>query len=222
MEQKIRWSHSSLKDYEGCARRHYEVKVLKNYPFIETKQVTYGKEFHTAAENFAKDDTPLPKQFSFSQQLLDSLLKKDGRKFPEYEMGVTKNISPCSFNAKDAWVRGIIDLLIVDDENFTAWVFDYKTGNDKYPDIDQLKLMSLLTFAHFPHVKEIKAALLFVVKNSIVKHKVTVADRDKLWWEYRERVAKLEASYANDVWNPTQTPLCNWCPVSSCEFNPRH
>ena len=65
MEQKIRWSHSSLKDYEGCARRHYEVKVLKNYPFIETKQVIYGKEFHTAAENFAKDDTPLPKQFSF-------------------------------------------------------------------------------------------------------------------------------------------------------------
>jgi hypothetical protein len=26
-EHKIKWSHSSLKDYEGCARRYHEVKV---------------------------------------------------------------------------------------------------------------------------------------------------------------------------------------------------
>jgi hypothetical protein len=35
-EHKIKWSHSSLKDYEGCARRYHEVKVLNNYPFQET------------------------------------------------------------------------------------------------------------------------------------------------------------------------------------------
>ena len=33
----VKWSHSALKDYEGCARRYHEVKVLKNYPFKDTE-----------------------------------------------------------------------------------------------------------------------------------------------------------------------------------------
>ena len=30
MTKPVTWSHSSLKDYEGCARRYHEVKILKN------------------------------------------------------------------------------------------------------------------------------------------------------------------------------------------------
>ena len=45
---------------------------------------------------------------------------------------------------------------------------------------------------------------------------------DAAWWAYRERVAKLEAAHANDVWNPSQSPLCGWCPVKTCPFNPQH
>ena len=48
---KVVWSHSSLKDYEGCARRYHEVKILKKYPFKETQAVIYGKELHKAAED---------------------------------------------------------------------------------------------------------------------------------------------------------------------------
>ena len=35
--KKPAWSHSSLKDFEGCQRRYHEVKVLKKYPFTETE-----------------------------------------------------------------------------------------------------------------------------------------------------------------------------------------
>ena len=42
----VTWSHSSLKDYEGCPRRYHEVKVLKNYPFTDTQATIYGKELH--------------------------------------------------------------------------------------------------------------------------------------------------------------------------------
>ena len=44
-EHKIKWSHSSLKDYEGCARRYHEVKVLRKYPFQETDATRYGTEY---------------------------------------------------------------------------------------------------------------------------------------------------------------------------------
>ena len=69
----VTWSHSALKDFEGCPRRYHEVKVLNKYPFQETEATHYGKEFHTAAELYIRDGTPLPKQFSYAQEVLDAL-----------------------------------------------------------------------------------------------------------------------------------------------------
>jgi hypothetical protein len=218
----ITWSHSALKDFEGCARRYHEVKVLKKYPFQETQHTIYGKDLHKAAEEYVRDGTPLPPQFEYVKETLDALIAKPGRKLCEHEMGLTKDLQPCAFNDPNRWVRGIADLLIINDDNFTARVVDYKTGNNKYPDRDQLVLMSLMVFAHFPHIRKVSSALLFVVKNDMVKMTMVREDAEQAWWQYRERVAKLEAAHAHDVWNPTQTPLCGWCQVTGCEFNPKH
>jgi RecB family exonuclease len=215
----ITWSHSSLKDYEGCPRRYHEVKVLKNYPFKDTDATIYGKELHTAAELYIKEDTPLPPQFAFIKDTLDALKAKPGRKLCEHEMGVTKDLKPCKFMDKEVWVRGIADLLIIDDENLTARVVDYKSGNNKYPDREQLKLMALMVFAHFPHIRRVSGALLFVVKEDIAKASFMVGEAEEHWWDYRERVARIEQAHETGVWNPKPTPLCGWCPVSSCEHN---
>ena len=199
-----------------------EVRVLKNYTQRETEQIRYGKELHKAAEDYVTDNTPIPPQFSFVQPTIDALLAKPGTKYAEYEMGLTVDLRPCSFRDANCWVRGIADLLIVDEESLTAWVVDYKTGKDKYPDKEQLTLMSLMVFAHFPIVRMVKSALLFVVKDTMVKHKVMLEEATSYWQDYRERVARLEAAFANNVWNPTSTPLCPWCPVKTCEFNKGH
>lgn len=219
---KIKWSHSALKDFEGCARRYHEVKVLKNYPFPDTEQTRYGKQLHEAAELYIKDSTPLPPQFEFIKPVLDSLIARPGRKFTEYEMGLTEELNPCDFKSENVWVRGIADLIIVNDDNYTAYVVDYKTGNDKYPDRDQLVLMSLMVFKHFPHVKRVKSGLLFVVKNTMIKHEMSIEEEEFNWWRYRERVARMAACHSNGVWNPNPTPLCPWCPVTTCEHNPKH
>ena len=219
---KVVWSHSSLKDYEGCARRYHEVKILKKYPFKETQAVIYGKELHKAAEDYVGKGEPLPEQFEFIQSTLDALMAKPGRKLVEYQMALTEDLQPTGWFDKNAWVRGVADLLIVDDDNLTAWVVDYKTGNNKYPDREQLKLMSLMVFVNCPHIREVKSALLFVVKNDMVKHTMTVDQTDAEWWKYRERVGRIAASIDADVWNPTRTPLCGWCPVKSCEFHKEH
>ena len=77
------WSHSALKDFEGCARRYHEVRVLKNYEQKPTEQIRYGKELHKAAEDYVKDNTPIPPQFSFVQPTIDALLAKPGTKYAE-------------------------------------------------------------------------------------------------------------------------------------------
>jgi hypothetical protein len=216
---KVTWSHSSLKDYENCARKYHEVRVLKKHKQEKTEQILYGEELHKAAEQYVKG-VPLPKQFEFIQGMIDALLAKEGEKSVEIQMALDINLQPVEWFSKAAWVRGIADLLILDGE--IAWVVDYKTGSNKYPDRNQLDLMSLLVFAHYPEVQQVNSALLFVVKNSMIKHKVKREDVDKLWWEYRERVSRIEASYANEVWNPKQSGLCPWCPVKTCEFHPNH
>jgi hypothetical protein len=218
----ISWSHSALKDYEGCPKRYQEIKVLKNYPFTETEATRYGNEVHKAIELYIRDNTPVPEAYAQFVPVVDELLKKPGRKLAEQQMALTKELKPCDWRASDVWVRGIADLLIIDDENLTAWVVDYKTGNNKYPDRDQLKLMSLMVFKHFPHIRKINSALLFVVKNDMVKHSMALDDADAEWWKYRERVAKLEQCHNTGVWNPKSSALCPWCPVKSCEYNPKH
>lgn len=219
---KVVWSHSSLKDFEGCPRRYHEIKVLKNYKFQETEATRYGTQLHKAAEDYIQDGVALPPQFSFVKDTLDALNKKPGRKLVEYQMALTEKLQPCTWKSPDVWVRGIADLLIVNDDDLTAWVVDYKTGNNRYPDRDQLKLMSIMVFAHFPHIRQVKSALLFVVKNDMVKHSMTVDQAEAEWWSYRERTARIAACTENGVWNPKQTPLCGWCAVKSCEFNPKH
>ena len=215
----VKWSHSALKDYEGCARRYHEVKVLKNYPFTDTQATIYGKELHEAAELYIRDGKALPPQFEFIKDALDALNKLPGRKLCEHEMGVRADLTPCAFMDKDVWCRGIADLLIIDDENLTARVVDYKTGNNKYPDREQLKLMALMVFAHFPHIRKVSGGLLFVVKNDLVKASFLRGEAEEYWWDYRERVARIEQAHDSGVWNPKPTPLCGWCVVKTCEHN---
>ena len=215
------WSHSALKDYENCPRKYHEVRVLKKHKFEETEQTRYGEQFHKAAEDYLKGK-PLPKEFDFIKPTLDALFSKKGVKHGELKMAVTTDLQPCDWFSKKVWVRGIADLIIIDDEDKLAWVVDYKTGSNKYPDRDQLDLMSLLVFAHFPQVEFVNSALVFVIKESMTKHKVTLEDSDSLWWGYRQRLSRIESSLDTGVWNPKQSGLCPWCPVTSCEFNPKH
>jgi len=217
------WSHSSLKAFETCARQYHEVRILKKWPRETTPEQLYGTELHKHAEDFVHAKKPVPESFAFLQPMLDTLLAMPGRKLCEVELAVDVHLQPCGFRDSEAWARGIADLLIVDDDNLTARVFDYKTGGNRYPDTDQLDLMALLTFATYPHVRAVTGGLLFVLKGTVTKHRVERSQVPALWARYRERVAKEAAARANGVWNPRQSGLCRkHCPVLTCPHNGRN
>jgi CRISPR/Cas system-associated exonuclease Cas4 (RecB family) len=214
---KFTWSYSSLKEYLNCPKQYHELKVLKNYVKEETDNMRYGKEVHKALEDYVKDNKPLVKNYKRFQPTLDSLLAIEGVKYPEHELAITFDRTPCEFDSKDRWVRGIIDLLIVDGD--TAYIVDYKTGSNKYPDPKQLKLMALLTFAHFPEVNKIKAGLLFVMHDSFMPEEYNRDGIDKLWLYFLSDLRRLELSFDNNLWIANPTGLCGWCPVKKCEFH---
>ncbi len=217
------FSFSSLKQYETCPRAFSEVRIYKRVPREETEQSLYGTAAHAAAEAYAMHGAALPPAFEFLKPILDTLLAKKGTKYCEYEMALDAALDPCDWKAKQVWVRGIADFLVVDNPGRLAWCVDYKFGNDKYADTDQLDLMSLLIFRDFPAVLQVRGALLFVLKGRMVKHTVRREDQDRLWQQYRERVAKIDGAIASGTWNPQQSGLCRrHCNVLSCEMNGRH
>jgi CRISPR/Cas system-associated exonuclease Cas4 (RecB family) len=213
------WSFSSLKDYINCPRQYQEIKVLKRFHKHPTPQMTYGNEVHKALEEYVGEGKPLVKNYERFKRVLDALIDISGNKYPEHKMALDANRQPCEYG-KGYWVRGIADLLIVDGE--TAFVVDYKTGSNRYPDSKQLKLMALMVFAHFPEVQHVKAGLLFVMHESFMPEEYTRDMADTLWKAFDPDLERLRLSYETDKWMPNPTPLCGWCPVTTCEhYRPR-
>jgi len=214
------WSFSALSDFEGCPKRYYETKVLKNYKFQDTPQTIYGKEVHTALEEYVRDGKELAKNYLRFKKMVDSLINIPGDKYCEYEMGLTKDKKACAFDDPNRWVRGIADLVVVDGDR--AYVIDYKTGSKKYPKPKQLKLMALMIFEHFPEVNTIKGGLLFVMHDTFITDEYKRENIEKYWGAFEQPLLRLDTSYKLNKWTPNPTPLCGWCPVDTCEYhNPR-
>ena len=211
------WSFSALKEYVNCPKQYQELKVLKRYEKKATEQMLYGTVVHKACEDYVAEGKPLEKNYLRFKPVLDSLVAIPGTKYPEHEMALTLDKEPCGFKDANRWVRGIVDLLIVDGDQ--AFIVDYKTGSNRYPDPKQLKLMALMTFAHFPEVQKIKAGLLFVMHESFMDEEYTRDQIPKLWSYFENDLERLSLSYENDTWQANPTPLCGWCPVKSCEFH---
>ena len=212
----IKWSFSGLKQYINCPYQYQQVKVLQRYATAESPQIKFGKEVHKVLEDYVRLKTEIPKDYRRFKSLVDVLLEIPGDKYVEHEMALTYDKLPCEFTSPDYWVRGIADLLIVDDD--TAFVVDYKTGSNKYPDPKQLKLMALMIFAHFPTVQCVKGGLLFVVHNSFMPEEFLRSKADSYWSEFAIDLTRLEMSVEKNWWPMNPTGLCKWCPVDHCEF----
>ena len=212
-----KWSYSSLKDYINCPKQYHEVKVIKRYTKRVTKQMLYGTDVHKALEDYVRDGTPLKKNYEQFQPLLDTLMSMDGEHYPEHRMALTNDLRPCSFAAKDYWVRGIADLVVLNDD--CGYIIDYKTGSNRYPDMAQLKLMALMAFEHFPELIKVKTGLLYVMHNSFITDEFHRDNKAALWESFSEHLMRLQNSFDTGSWQANPTPLCGWCPVDTCEFH---
>ena len=215
-----KWSYSSMSLFQQCPKKYYHLRIAKDVVDPPSHQMRYGLDVHQAAEHYVRDGTPIPEKYAYMIPMLDSLKKMEGDIYCEFRMGLTRDLEPCKFGAKDAWWRGIVDFLVVNDDR--AKIVDYKTGQNKYADTKQLELLALATFKHFPEVSVFNAGLLFVVHAAFIKEKYYYKQQDELWEKWREQTAELDSAYENNVWNPKQNFTCRaWCPITNCIHNGR-
>lgn len=216
---KYTWSYSSLSLFLQCPHKYYRLKVKKDVVDPPAEHLNYGLDVHKAAEDYIGKGTPIPEKYAFIKPHLDSLNNIQGEKLCEYKLGLTSNLEACKFFDKDVWWRGVADLVILQDDK--AYVIDYKTGKSaKYADTKQLEILSLAIFKHFPHIKKVKAGLLFLVADDFVKAGYEVNEEGVYWTKWLEDTKRLEAAIENDVWNKKPNFSCrSWCPVHDCEHN---
>lgn len=215
-------SHSGIKDFEQCPRKFKATRVLKLYPFEQSEASRYGDEVHKALELHVNQQVPIPEKHLRFKPVVEALLRKPGRHKAEVAYGVTRDLKPCGFFDKNVWLRGKADHTVIDDEDFLGRVVDWKTGKNKYPDLDQLVLMSLFMFAHNEHLRQVNSALVFLLYDDLKKMTMLREQVEKQWWKVRERTARVEAAMAADQYPPKPGPLCGWCPHKACEHHPKH
>ena len=216
---KYTWSYSSISLFQQCPRKYYRLRVLKDIVEPPQAHLDYGSAVHKAAEDYVCGGIDIPEKYGFIKTPLDALKILPGEKYCEYEMGLTKDFKPCVFRDPDVWFRGIADLLIIDGDE--AKIVDYKTGKSaQYADTKQLELLALLVFKHFPQVKHVKAGLVFLVAESLVKAEFTEDQQSIAWTKWLPEIERLETALETDVWNPKPNFTCRkFCAVVDCEHN---
>ena len=97
----------------------------------------------------------------------------------------------------------------------------HNTGkSSRYAEKGQLELMALSVFRHFPEVTKVRAGLLFVIANELVKAKYEKTGQKDMWLKWLSEYATMEKAFETGVWNPKPSGLCKrHCPVQECAHN---
>lgn len=211
-------SFSSMNTYFTCPRQYALTYVTPVIPYTETDATRYGTEVHLALEEYCRDGKPMSDNHKRFKPYGDKIVALPGNKFYEQQMALDKNLQPVAFDSSDGWVRGIIDVLVVNGDR--ALVNDWKTGKVK-PDSDQLKLFAGFVMHHYPAVNTVKTVYSWIVHNKTTVETYQRGDLPEIWNHFAVKMAKIEASYEKDRWMPKTSGLCNgYCGATKahCEF----
>lgn len=208
------WSYSKLKNYETCPKRHWHVDVAKDIKEEESEHITYGNAVHKALADAISGKNSLPKPFSHLQPWVDKITRTDGVILVEQQLAVTKDLNRTEWFGKDAWYRGIADVIKI--VGPVAVVLDWKTGKIQEDGV-QLALMAQCVFAHHPSIEKIRTEFIWLKEDATTRADFTRDDMVKVWAGLLPRVTTLENAYTGANFPPKPGYLCRrFCPVTSC------
>lgn len=217
MKEKA-WSFSSLTNFEGCPRRYYYTKEIKEVVEPPTEATEWGIKVHEALEHRIRDKTELP-EFAAKWEKYAKPFDKFGESvWAEQQVALTRNFKPTGFFDDDCWYRGVLD--VVAKAKGKAIVADWKTGKVKN-DHDQLKLFAATAMTIDKAIEEARTMYVWLAHDKVTRKDFKQDDVPAIWSEFTGRVRRLEAAREKDKWLPNPSGLCNgWCPVGRdrCEF----
>jgi len=220
MQQDIKLAHSysSIKMFENCPKRYYHQRITKEVTDTGSDATRHGERIHADLEHRLINQKPLTydtEQYEVLCQTIE-VLATGGELHAERQLCLNENLTPTSWYAKDAWLRSILDVLILKDDE--AIVMDWKTGKRR-PDFTQLQLFALQVFKHFPEIKSVKSSFVWLRDMEMDTEVFTVDKTNLMWADMLSRIERIQQSLDNNNWPAKPSGLCNWCPAKNiCEY----
>jgi hypothetical protein len=212
------WSWSAIECFENCPRTFYHKYILREKE-PPSEALIKGRATHVACEAYIKGETAeLDPKFL---PLLESVRKHAGGKksFTELQMGITKNFEPCGFFDKspDLFGRSAADVLIIDYPN--AFLGDWKTGKVREKS-DQIMLMTLFIFLHFPRVHKVTGVNLWLEAGKMGEPYTYTRDMmPGMWLNFLPRIMRIYDAIEKNNFPLKPSGLCGWCSVLTCQHN---
>jgi hypothetical protein len=194
-------------------------RISKEIPDPPGEAALWGQRVHKALEDRVAERKPLPKGMEQWEGLAAKFDMVDGKKLTETKMCLNANMAPVTWFAKDAWLRGVIDVGVIRGEK--AVLLDWKTGK-RQPDNDQLKLFAAMGFCQWPFLTKISTSFVWLKDNKTDRDEFVTSDASAIWQDFMPRVQRMEIAFKQNGWPAKPSGLCaKWCPVpkSKCQFS---
>ena len=208
-------SYSALTMFDQCPAKYKYIRLDKAVVDKGNKYTQYGQEVHKAFEKRLADGVAFPKGFDNYEATAQAAMRaaKGGEISCELQLAVDKEHRPCTWFSRDAWMRAIIDMLVVYPDG-RALAVDWKTGKRK-TDTRQSTLSAWMVFRHFPAVDKVRTAWVWLKEG----HRAVDTDdytRDGMTAvpeEIQAIVSRIEKAKAYDKFPARPSGLCPWCPA---------
>jgi hypothetical protein len=208
------WSYSSLKDFEGCAKRYYSTRVAKTHKQDDTAEhLLWGNRVHQHCEDRINIKAVLPDFLQNLEPLIADLEARGRLMIAELEFAFRKDWTPCGYWDKDCWTRGKIDVVCIGRDE--ADIIDWKTGKRR-PDFGQLEYYALALGligykkirGYFVWTKTFEYDSAYI-DEAIIRHVKEL---------FTAKAARLERAFETNEWPAKTSALCAYCPVvMDCE-----
>lgn len=212
---KLVYTFTNLNTYDSvCPHQFYRRYIVKDIPYVESEAMRHGNDVHKAMELRIGSGKPLPPDFAHWEPFAAPF---DGRGAKcELKLGMTKEGKACDFFAKNVWLRGKLDVVVMNGEK--AYLNDWKTGNGKYENRFELDVGALLLQAARPQVKTIKGQYTWLKDNR--PGKVYDLSCTVLATKQVDGIVKaIERDRVSGQFEKRKGPLCAYCDVKDCENN---
>ncbi len=209
------WSYSKIKNYKDCPKRYFHTSVQKDVVEEESEQLTYGNHVHKLLADAIAKGKPIPAPHDKTLQgWADKLRGGTGVTLVEQKYAITDDFQPTTYFAKDAWFRGIGDVVKV--VGPVALIVDWKTGKI-LENSEQLALMAQCVFAHYPEVRKVRSEFIWLQYDATTREDFTREDMPGLWAGLLPRVKELQNAEEQKIFPPRPGGLCKrHCSVKQC------
>lgn len=211
-------SFSAIKLYENCPKRYYHQRVTKEVQDTGGEASKYGERIHEFLEQRLVNNTPLPVEAEKYEVICKTIegMARGGELHAERQLTLTENLTPTSWFAGDAWLRSILDVLILKGD--TAVVVDWKTGKRR-PDFTQLEMFALQVWKHFPEVVTIKTSFVWLKDMAMDSEEFSREQSDEMWSNLLSRINRIYQSAEHENWPAKPSGLCRFCPAKDmCDY----